>query len=59
MKDSPYFKQAELMLRAVPHVAAEACFAIKGGTAINFFVRAMPQLSVDIDLAYLPVDEPY
>ena len=58
MKDSPYFKQAELMLRAVPHVAAEACFAIKGGTAINFFVRDMPRLSVDIDLAYLPVDEP-
>ncbi len=58
MKDSPYFKQAELMLRTIPHVVAEACFALKGGTAINFFVRAMPRLSVDIDLAYLPVDEP-
>ena len=58
MKDSPYFKQAELMLRAIPHVAAEACFALKGGTAINLFVRDMPRLSVDIDLAYLPVDEP-
>ncbi len=57
MKDSPYFKQAELMLRAIPHVAAEACFALKGGTAINLFVRDMPRLSVDIDLAYLPVDE--
>ncbi len=51
MKDSPYFKQAELMLRAIPHVAAEACFALKGGTAINLFVRDMPRLSVDIDLA--------
>ena len=58
MKDSPYFKQAELMLRAIPHVAAESCFALKGGTAINLFVRDMPRLSVDIDLAYLPVDEP-
>jgi predicted nucleotidyltransferase component of viral defense system len=58
LKDSPYFKQAELMLRAIPHVAAEACFALKGGTAINLFVRDMPRLSVDIDLAYLPVDEP-
>lgn len=58
MKDSPYFKQAELMLRAIPHVAAETHFALKGGTAINLFVRDMPRLSVDIDLAYLPVDEP-
>jgi hypothetical protein len=31
LKDSPYFKQAELMLRTIPHVAAEACFAPKGG----------------------------
>lgn len=58
MKDSPYFKQAELMLRTIPHVAAETCFALKGGTAINLFVRDMPRLSVDIDLAYLLVDEP-
>lgn len=46
------------MLRAIPHVAAESCFALKGGTAINLFVRDMPRLSVDIDLSYLPVDEP-
>lgn len=58
MKESPYFEQAELMLRAIPHVAAETCFALKGGTAINLFVLDMPRLSVDIDLAYLPVAEP-
>lgn len=58
MKESPYFEQAKLMLQAIPHVAAEACFALKGGTAINLFVRDMPRLSVDIDLAYLPVEEP-
>ena len=58
MKDSPYFRQAELILRAMPHVAAESCFALKGGTAINLFVRNLPRLSVDIDLAYLPVEEP-
>ncbi|MBU1134883.1 MAG: nucleotidyl transferase AbiEii/AbiGii toxin family protein [Candidatus Omnitrophica bacterium] len=28
-------------------------FALHGGTAINFFVRDMPRLSVDIDLTYL------
>jgi predicted nucleotidyltransferase component of viral defense system len=58
LKDSPYFKQAELMLKTIPHVAAETCFALKGGTAINLFVRDMPRLSVDIDLTYLPVDKP-
>jgi predicted nucleotidyltransferase component of viral defense system len=58
MITTPYFKQAELMLRAMPHVAAESCFGLKGGTAVNLFVRDMPRLSVDIDLAYLPVAEP-
>jgi predicted nucleotidyltransferase component of viral defense system len=58
VKDSPYFKQAELMLKTLPHVAAETCFALKGGTAINLFVRDMPRLSVDIDLTYLPVAQP-
>ncbi|MFT3991840.1 MAG: nucleotidyl transferase AbiEii/AbiGii toxin family protein [Luteolibacter sp.] len=43
------------MLRVLPFVAEEECFALKGGTAINFFVRDMPRLSVDIDLMYLPV----
>ncbi len=56
MKDSPYFKQAQLMLRVMPHVAAEVCFALKGGTAINLYVRDMPRLSVDIDLTYLPLE---
>lgn len=30
-------------------------FALHGGTAINFFVRDLPRLSVDIDLTYLRV----
>jgi len=32
-------------------------FALKGGTALNYFVQAMPRLSVDIDLTYCPLDE--
>ena len=56
MKDSPYFKQAQLMLRVMPQVAAEECFALKGGTALNLYVRDMPRLSVDIDLTYLPLE---
>lgn len=29
---------------------------LKGGTAINFFHRNLPRLSVDIDLTYLPIN---
>ena len=57
MMDSIYFRQAELVLRVLPLVDREAAFALKGGTAINFFVRDFPRLSVDIDLVYLPVAE--
>jgi hypothetical protein len=42
-------------MRVLPIVAQEHCFALKGGTATNLFIRDMPRLSVDIDLAYLPV----
>lgn len=57
MKDSQFYKQAELLLRIIPIVNGETVFALKGGTAINFFVRDLPRLSVDIDLVYLPVKE--
>lgn len=50
-----YQRQVALLISAMPFVAAEKDFALKGGTAINLFVREMPRLSVDIDLTYLPV----
>ncbi|WP_050402916.1 MULTISPECIES: nucleotidyl transferase AbiEii/AbiGii toxin family protein [Bradyrhizobium] len=50
-----YKRQVALLIRALPFVTDEACFALKGGTAINLFVRDLPRLSVDIDLTYLPV----
>src|ERR1700741_601858 len=50
-----YRKQVALLIRVIPIVAEETCFALKGGTAINLFVRDLPRLSVDIDLTYLPV----
>ena len=53
--DERYRRQVELLVRNLPHVAEERCFALKGGTAINLFVRNLPRLSVDIDLTYLPV----
>lgn len=50
-----YRWQVALLLRILPVVATEDCFALKGGTAINLFVRDMPRLSVDLDLTYLPL----
>lgn len=57
MLSDQYRRQAALLVRLLPLVAEESCFALKGGTAINFFVRDMPRLSVDIDLMYLPVED--
>jgi len=50
-----YRRQVELLVRTLPYVAEEECFALKGGTAINLFVRDLPRVSVDIDLTYLPI----
>jgi predicted nucleotidyltransferase component of viral defense system len=48
-------RQVDLLLRCVPYIARESCFALKGGTAINLFYRNLPRLSVDIDLTYVHV----
>lgn len=50
-----YRRQVALLVRVLPFVASEPDFALKGGTAINLFIRDLPRLSVDIDLTYLPV----
>jgi len=57
MPSEVFEAQAALLVRALPYVAAETCFALKGGTAINLFVRNLPRLSVDIDLVYLPIED--
>ncbi len=57
MKDPIYYRQARLLLRILPIIERHPIFALKGGTAINFFIRDLPRLSVDIDLTYTPVDE--
>jgi predicted nucleotidyltransferase component of viral defense system len=53
-RNSNYYKQVQLLVQLLPLVAEEECFALKGGTAINMFIRNLPRLSVDIDLVYLP-----
>ena len=45
-----YLNAVRLLLAVAPAVFREPLFALKGGTAINLFVRDMPRLSVDLDL---------
>ncbi|HEV7138037.1 MAG TPA: nucleotidyl transferase AbiEii/AbiGii toxin family protein [Steroidobacteraceae bacterium] len=45
-----YFETARLLTRIAPLVLVDDTFALKGGMAINLFVRDMPRLSVDLDL---------
>lgn len=52
-----YKAQVNLLLNILPHVAKEEGLALKGGTAINHFVRDMPRLSVDIDLTYIHAED--
>jgi predicted nucleotidyltransferase component of viral defense system len=52
-----YINQVKWLLQLLPVIEKHKCFALKGGTAINLFVRNMPRLSVDIDLVYLPVSD--
>lgn len=56
MKASPFYRQADLLVRILPEIAREPDFALHGGTALNFFIRDLPRLSVDIDLTYLPIE---
>lgn len=49
-----YADTVRLLLTVAPEVFANDIFAMKGGTAINLFLRDMPRLSVDIDVVYLP-----
>jgi len=55
-----FYQQADLLISVLPYVYKESDFAVHGGTAINFFIRDMPRISVDIDLIYqeiLPRDD--
>lgn len=47
-----YLDSARLLTRVAPLVLIDDTFALKGGTAINLFVRDMPRLSVDLDLVF-------
>jgi predicted nucleotidyltransferase component of viral defense system len=50
MMNPEYVQTVRLLLAVVPEVFDGGHFALKGGTAINLFLRDMPRLSVDLDL---------
>ena len=56
MINKSYQRQVNLLLKVLPEVAKETCFALHGGTAINLFIRDLPRLSVDVDLTYIPIE---
>lgn len=47
-----YLETARLLTQVAPLVFVDDTFALKGGTAINLFIRDMPRLSVDLDLVF-------
>jgi predicted nucleotidyltransferase component of viral defense system len=47
-----YLDTARMLTQVAPLVFMDDTFALKGGTAINLFVRDMPRLSVDLDLVF-------
>jgi hypothetical protein len=47
-----YLDTVRLLLDVAPEVFSQDGFAMKGGTAINFFCDNMPRLSVDIDVVF-------
>lgn len=55
--NNAYARQLSLLMDVLPHVTGEPEFALKGGTAINLLYRDLPRLSVDIDLAWLPLGD--
>ena len=48
-----FIGQVQLLVATLPQVYKEDCFALKGGTAINLFIRDMPRLSVDIPTSHI------
>ncbi len=53
---SNFEDQTKLLIQVLATVVRNSSYALKGGTAINFFYSNMPRLSVDIDLAYTKIN---
>lgn len=51
--NNEYLDVVRLLVRVAPLIFSETGFALKGGTAINLFIRDLPRLSVDLDLVFI------
>lgn len=47
-----YIDAARMMVEVAPFVFTDDRLALKGGTAINLFMRDLPRLSIDLDLTF-------
>ena len=47
-----HLETARLLIQVAPLVFVNDQFGLKGGTAINLFLRDMPRLSVDLDVVF-------
>jgi predicted nucleotidyltransferase component of viral defense system len=50
--NATYLATARLLTAIAPLAFESGMFALKGGTAINLFIRDMPRLSIDLDLVF-------
>ena len=57
MNKEQYVAQVTLLLDCLTALKDQQLFALKGGTAINFFIRDLPRLSVDLDLTFLKISQ--
>ena len=57
MNSFVFEEQVKLLIKCLPIIYKENNFALKGGTAINLFIRNLPRLSVDIDLTWLQIGD--
>ena len=56
MYSDQFVKQVRILLQCLPFLREQDYFVLKGGTAINLFMKNLPRLSVDIDLTYKNLD---
>lgn len=57
MMNNDYLATVRKIVQILPIIEKKNEFALKGGTAWNLFYDALPRLSLDIDLVYLPINE--
>ncbi len=47
-KNFEYTRQVQLLVRVLPLIDSEKCFALKSGSAINLFYRPFEKIGKDV-----------